>query len=183
VGFYERSIAMSREIGEPFLEIMGLENLGATYGWLGQLDKATPPLTTALKLAREIGEEVGQATIPENMGWVALLAGDDRNARERFSDSLARYRALGMKPPSLLVCLAVLKARAGDRVGGLEWLGLSRAAATASHNLKQILRLVDQFLPELSEGLEPGAVEAALERGGKLDLDAVFEAVYEDWKA
>jgi hypothetical protein len=180
VARYETSIALSREIGARFLEVMGLENLGGAYGWMGRIPEAEQALGSAVKLAREIGEEVGLATIPESMGWLALLAGNNEAARAHLVESLAHYRPLGMRPPAFLVLAAALEARIGDRARGLAWLGLARSRGEASGNRRQVQNLVGKFLPEMEKNLPPAEVEAALARGASLDPEQVFEEIFRE---
>jgi len=181
VDYYQRSLALARELGEPFLEGMALGNLGTAHGWLGKLDEATKFLEAALRIAHDTGEEVGQADIPEILGWVALLGGDNAEARRRLHESLVVYRRLDLKPPTLLISMAALEGRTGDRVRGLEWLGLCRALAERSHTRNQILLLVDRFLPELRDGVADADVEAALERGAALEIGEVYATIFSEW--
>jgi len=97
----------------------------------------------------------------------------DEDARAYLGRSLSRYRAVGTRPPWLLVLWAALEARAGRRERALECVGLARSLASV--NEAQIQLYSEILLPEIQGDLPEAEVQAAFERGARLDLDQVLD--------
>jgi predicted ATPase/DNA-binding SARP family transcriptional activator/Tfp pilus assembly protein PilF len=89
----ERSLAVSREAGEPLYVANALSNLGAIVLAAGDHDRAGALLEEAVPLARETGDARITALAVNNLGDHALTVGDYERAGPLFEESLALLRA------------------------------------------------------------------------------------------
>jgi len=170
---YERSQQLSREQGARDSECIATGNIGACLVQMGEMDRAETTLRGGLKLAEELKDDLQLANANENCGWLYVRMNRDEAARAHLGRSLSRYRAVGTRPPWLLVLWAALEARAGRRQRALEWVGLARALA--SMNLAQVQLYSEILMAEIQGDLPEAEVLAAFERGAHLDLDLVLD--------
>jgi serine/threonine protein kinase/tetratricopeptide (TPR) repeat protein len=170
---YERSQQISREQGSRDSECIATGNIGACLVEMGELDRAETTLRGGLKLAEELKDDLQLANANENCGWLYVRMHRDDDARAHLVRSLSRYRAVGTRPPWLLILWAALKARAAQRERALEWVGLARSHASVNEAQVQLYSKI--LLPEIQGDLPEAEVLAALERGARQDLDQVLD--------
>jgi len=170
---YERAEQLAREAGARDLESIATGNIGACLVQMGELDRAEATLRGALRLSEELDDDHQLANANENLGWLYVRMIRDEAARAHLGRSLSHYRAIGTKPPWLLILWATLEARSGRRERALEWVGLARSHASA--NEAQVQFYSDVVFPEIQGDLPEAEVQAAFERGARLDLDLVLD--------
>lgn len=170
---FQRSEQLSREQGARDAECIATGNIGATLVEMGELDRAESTLRGALKLAEELGDNLQLANANENFGWLYVRMRRDADARAHLGRSLSCYRTTGTKPAWLLILRAALEARSGRRERALEWVGLARSHASANEAQLQLYSGI--LMPEILGDLSEAEVQAAFERGARLDLDQVID--------
>ena len=94
IDFYEQSLALAREIGNPSGEANSLGNLGLAYYNLGQYERALDFYEQSLALAREIGNSNGEASSLNNLGNVYDSLGQYERALDFHQQSLALAREI-----------------------------------------------------------------------------------------
>jgi len=112
IEFYDRSIAMFREVGNQHFTAVGLYFLGRAHVSAGHHDQARGLLEESLPIFRKIGEKRNEADALGMLGIVALRQGDRETATAHLVASLK------------------LKADIGDRRGMCESLEAFASVAT-----------------------------------------------------
>jgi serine/threonine protein kinase/predicted ATPase len=174
---YEQALRIVRELGERTMETAIVGNMGAGHVQTGDLERAEPRLKEALTLSRQLGDAMTQANAHENLAWYHIVAGQDANARSHLREALSHYRNAGVLPSWLLILMAVVEARAGQRTRALEWVGLARSSASAFES--QIRTYSNKHLPEILGDLPESQAREAFDRGAALNLEQVME----EWRA
>jgi len=95
IDFYEKALAISREIGYLLGEGTDLVNLGNSYSNLGDLRKAIDFYEKALAIFREIGDRRGEGYSLGNLGAAYFNLGDPRKAIEFYEKALDISREIG----------------------------------------------------------------------------------------
>jgi len=90
--FYERSLAISREIGDRQGVASTLQGLGAVAQIHGDYVSARSYYEQGLTVRREIGDKQGMATSLQGIATVALIQRDYATARELFEEALTAHR-------------------------------------------------------------------------------------------
>jgi tetratricopeptide (TPR) repeat protein len=93
-----RAIAAATQLSKPLDEANALHERGQLYRLSGALAGAEDDLLKALEIYREIGGEageIGEAHVLDTYGVVLDQRKRRAEARNRFDESLARYRRLG----------------------------------------------------------------------------------------
>jgi len=169
---YERSLEIAREQGARAAEDIAAGNLFACLVQMGELERAERVLPSVLKRAEDLGDHMRLAHANENYAWLLVRQGRDDAARARLCNGVAHFRAIGTKPPWMLILFAVLEARAGRRDRALECVGLARALAVA--NPMQIDIYSRTHMSEIQGDATEAEIAAAYERGAALDLDQML---------
>jgi tetratricopeptide (TPR) repeat protein len=94
---YERSLEISREIGEKGLVSTNLNNLANLLQVKGDLERAWKMREEALTISRELGEKRTVARLLSNMGGEQERRGELPRARELFEECLSTYQAVNDK--------------------------------------------------------------------------------------
>ncbi len=171
---YEESILAGKD-RDPSLEQMALGNLGTNFTLMGRFAEAGRSLEASLKMTRQFHLPFDEAGVMENLGFLELRRGDDAAAERWLQASLAEYRKQEDVPPTLLIMLAVLESRQGDRRRALAWFGLARSRPASQ--VRQIPMLIDLFLPEVRGELSIEEAEFLMDAGAALDFDAVCDEI------
>ena len=90
----ERSLRLSREVGNREHEGSNLNNLGVCYKELGDYEKGILYLTQALDIQRETNDKRGEAIVLNNLGGCYLLSGDLTKAEDLYQQSIVLRRAV-----------------------------------------------------------------------------------------
>jgi predicted ATPase/class 3 adenylate cyclase len=87
--FFERSLAIWRELGDKSEQARDLNSLGITHNQLGHIDTARFLLEKSIALAREIGSDFRLAIALCNLGQVESAAGRSDRATQVLQEALA----------------------------------------------------------------------------------------------
>ena len=68
--YYEKALAISKEIGDKNGEASAYRDLGIVFSYLGEYDKAAKYLQEALVIQKQIGDKQGEAEKYGNLGNV-----------------------------------------------------------------------------------------------------------------
>jgi tetratricopeptide (TPR) repeat protein len=97
IEYYEKALAVAREIGDKSGQGNALGNLGIAYKNLGEARKAIEYYEKALAVAREIGDKSGQGNALGNLGIAYKNLGEARKAIENYEKALTIAREIGDK--------------------------------------------------------------------------------------
>ncbi|MBN1955880.1 MAG: tetratricopeptide repeat protein, partial [Anaerolineae bacterium] len=169
---YQQSLALARQSGARQSEAATLNCLGETARLRQDYETAQQYYRDALDIFREIDNKVNVATTLANLGHAASAAGDHATAIPHYREALRITTDIGSLPTALdcLVGLAGALARGGQPGRALTCLGMALNHAATQNDSRA---LGEQSLAELRTQLSPEEVEAGLERGKALQLEAV----------
>jgi tetratricopeptide (TPR) repeat protein len=173
---YQESLAIRTAIGDRWGVASCLSNLGWVAHLQGDLAGARARYEESLVIVRAIGDRRGTAIVLNNLGFTLCELHDDDVAAECFDQALRIATEIGAAPLALelLVGLARLRARAGQPEPAAELLGLALRHPASNSDVKIQVEL---FLGQLADVLAPELLEAAIVRGGELELEAVVAEI------
>lgn len=87
-GYFERSLVIWQELGDPWGEAVALSSLGALHGELGHYETAHAHLRRSLDLRRALGDQSGVYIALANLGENHRRMGDLDAASGRFEQAL-----------------------------------------------------------------------------------------------
>ena len=93
----DKSLVITKEIGDRNGEATCYSNLGTVYGSVGEYEKAREHLEKSLVITKEIGDRNGEATCYSNLGNVYLSVGEYEEASHYNKKSLAISRKIDDK--------------------------------------------------------------------------------------
>jgi tetratricopeptide (TPR) repeat protein len=183
VYYYKGDIDKALIVGDHLIKMYRAMNsmhyLSDTYGnqgvllWSqGRFTEAIPLLEKALELDIRLGKEQNEATTLITMGYCYAGLNEDDTAEFYLLLALRRTNALNAVPLVLdaLSGIASLWAKRGDHARAAEVYGLALSHPSTDTDLKHTVNpLIDALRPHL----DAAALDAALERGKTLDLDAL----------
>jgi len=189
VYYYKGDIEKALEIGEQLIKTYRAMNsmhfLSDTYGnqgvllWSqGRYREAIPILEQALELDAHLGKEHNEASTLITLGYCYAGLDEDDMAEFYLRTALQRTRAINAVPLVLdaLSGIASLWAKRGDGARAAEVYGLALSHPATDTDLKHtVTPLIDALRPHMNAA----ALEAALERGKSLDLDALVAQTLE----
>lgn len=173
--YYHEALATFKEIGAQFAVAVSLNNLGMVQITRNDYDHARDYFIQSLATFRIINHEFGIAMVLTELGYVYLHLGQV-DADKTLTEALRRALHLDSTPLVLylLVGFAHLSLQAGAADMAAELAGLADQHEAKDSEVQ--LRL-DQLQPKLDAALAPDALATALQRGARLDLDAVVAAL------
>jgi tetratricopeptide (TPR) repeat protein len=119
----ERSLAVSRELGDREQQASELSSLGVTYRVLGHLDTARALLKESVEISREIGSDARLSMALTNLGQVESAAGDLDSARQALREALEldteRADPVGMAIDQQSLAVVSLRAGRAEEARGL----------------------------------------------------------------
>jgi hypothetical protein len=83
--YLKERISHDRAAAEPTSVSIGLRNLAACLGYLGEIDPALGVAARAAALAMEIDDRTGTRRSAAHCGWLLMLAGETRAAEEQLA--------------------------------------------------------------------------------------------------
>ncbi len=95
IQFYEKALAIDKEIGDRRNEGIELGNLGLAYSHLGQVEKAIQFYEKALAIAQEIGDRGGEGAWLGNLGNAYSDLGQVEKAIQYYEKALAIAQETG----------------------------------------------------------------------------------------
>ena len=173
---YREALGLAQELGDRGLVSMVTANIADVYLDQGEYQAALQDARASLKLAEEIGSRYMAASGHWAIGRAQIGLEEYPSAGERLKKSLQLSKELGSTAAILVVLSEYgrLKAREGDRMGALSLLGL----ASANPGLDAYgRRRVNHVLAEVRREVPEREVQAGLEGGMKLDLEAVVNGL------
>jgi tetratricopeptide (TPR) repeat protein len=176
---YQRGLDLAVEIGDRNLRAMLTGNVAEIHYLQGDFASAKRLSERALALAQEAANDSLVASARFWLGASLLRLGEVQQARLHMEEALRM--ALAMRADSALVFIlpeyARLWAGQGEATKAVEWIGLARHHP-ASDSIGR--RYAEQVLSEIRGDLSEDEVQAALQRGAKLDLDDVINSLLEE---
>lgn len=172
-GYWEEGLAMAQKIGDRQAMADMLNNLGyINHHHLGNLEKAERYYQESLSIGREIGHRQGATSTLSNLGHLHVLRDEHDLAWKYLREALSESTAIGVAPLTLdaLVGVARLRAETGQQASAAELLGLALNHPAVEVDSAQAAETV---LAGLREVLPAEELDAAVERGKTMDLDAV----------
>jgi predicted ATPase len=170
--YYQESLEVRRQAGDRWGSAITLGNLGEVAAAQKDYAAAARYHQQALTIAEELGYAQVSATCLGGLGYDAAGVGDAESAQRYLQQALSLAATIDADPITLsvLVGFARLKALVGQPVRAAEWLGLAMVHQASETDVQQ---RVQSVLADLRAALPAGDLDAALERGAKLDLDEV----------
>ncbi len=170
--YHAQSQAVFREIGDQWGVNAGFINLGETVRQQGRYREAVEYLEEALPISRELGTRRSEAIALLNLGSVYAEMEEAEPAWRYLGESLEAALAIGSLAAALegVVAVALLLTQADQPEPAAELVGLVQAHSALN---AEIAKYVAPVLDRLRQALPADRLEAALERGASLELNAV----------
>jgi tetratricopeptide (TPR) repeat protein len=176
IRYFEDALGLCRSFGERRGIAMALDNLGYALSLQQDYDRAFGYLEESLELAEAIRDRQRIAAILLNMGHVSKDKGEADRARAFYLRALRQARDIGATP-TILEILVGLAEISPNQPDALRWLGLVQNHAAATDAIRS---LIDPLLEKLKARLSDEDVQAGLESGRSLHLDALLEQLIEN---
>jgi tetratricopeptide (TPR) repeat protein len=122
--YHAQSLALYREVGDPWGTASALLGLGRAQRSIGALEEAEQTLTTSLALHRQMGNRHGESATLATLGGVAMIGARFEEAEDRIE------RSLSITPASDVFSTAF----------ALGWLGATRMQAGRFSEAEEPLR-------------------------------------------
>jgi tetratricopeptide (TPR) repeat protein len=171
---YQTCYDIRKEYGDPEGMAVSLKNLGRVATLEGDPKEAKRLYEESLVLYKDIGDRGGLATTYTGLGAALCALGEFEAAQAQLRRGLKIAADTHILPLllSVLAGFGELLAQYGDSDQGFEILGLILHHASSSHETKEEVRaMLERF-----ENASP----SALERGAKLELNAVVQELLAD---
>jgi tetratricopeptide (TPR) repeat protein len=170
---YKQGLKIARETDERQIVADLLNNLGYLYHHsIGNLEKAKRCYQESSLIEKEIDHRGGATNTRINLGQLYILLGDHKIAWEYLLEALIESVAIGAVPLTLdaLVGVVQLQTEVGQFIWAAEILGmvLSHPALEVDSN-----KQAELALDRLRKVVDSEQLEAAMERGKMVQLDAV----------
>ncbi len=164
---------MVQEMGDRQVMADTLNNLGyINHHHLGNLEKAEQYYQQSLSIGQEIGHRHGATSTLSNLGHLYVLMGEHATAWHYLRQALSESTDIGVAPLTLdaLVSVAQLRAETGQGESAAELLGV-----VLNHPSVEVdsVQVAETILAGLRKALPAKQIEAAIERGKTLKLEAV----------
>jgi predicted ATPase/DNA-binding SARP family transcriptional activator len=171
--YWKEGLTMVQEMGDRQAMADMLNNLGyINHHHIGNLEKAKQYYQESLSIGQEIGHRHGTTSTLSNLGHLHVLRGEYTLAWSYLHKALSESTAIGVIPLTLdaLVGVAQLRAETGQGDSAAELLGLA-----LNHPAMEVsgAQVAETILAGLRETLPTKQIEAAMERGRAMELDAV----------
>jgi CHAT domain-containing protein/Tfp pilus assembly protein PilF len=92
---YHEALGLYRRASDRKVEADILNNIGAVYWSLGEMQKALEKYNEALPISRAVGDRRGEAITLGNIGLIYRLLGEMQKALEKYNEALPIKRAVG----------------------------------------------------------------------------------------
>ncbi len=166
--FFERSLAIWRELGDQIQQARELNSLGISYHHLGQMDTARSVLEESIAIARALGNQGRLATALSNLGQLESAVGNFDRAAQALEEALAIDQGTGDVFGVAVdqQSLAMVSLRAGRPREASEMLSRILDYVISSGDpdfLANVLELSACITAELGEGLQAARLVGAAE--------------------
>jgi predicted ATPase/class 3 adenylate cyclase len=173
--FFERSLAIWRQLGDQVQQARELNSLGISLHHLGQMDAARSVLEESIAIARELGHQRRLATALSNLGQLESATGHFDRATQALEEALAIDQGSGDVFGVAVdrQSLAMVSLRAGRPREASQMLARILDYVISSGDpdfLANVLELCACITAELGDGLRAarliGAAEAIRQKSG-----------------
>jgi CHAT domain-containing protein/Tfp pilus assembly protein PilF len=159
---FNKALPISREVGDRSGEATTLNNIGAAYRSLGEIQKALEKYNEALSIFQAVGDRRSEANMLNNIGSIYSLMGEIQKALDKHNKALFINQTVGERSleASILNNLGRVYNSSGERQKALEKynealpilraIGDRRGEAATLHNTG----LVYNSLGEIQKALE-----------------------------
>ena len=171
--YYEQGLRMAREIDNRLIVADLLNNLGyINHHNIQNLEKAKRCYQESLSIAREIDHRSGATSTLINLGQLNILLGEHQVALKYLREALIETVAIGAVPLTLdaLVGVAQQQIEVEQYASAAELLGLVLSHPALEIDVSQV---AESVLGRLRKVMLAEELEAAMERGKIMELDAV----------
>jgi tetratricopeptide (TPR) repeat protein len=171
--YWEEGLTMVQETGDRQTMADMLNNLGyINHHHVGNLEKAKQYYQESLSIGQEIGHRHGVTSTLSNLGHLHVLLGEHELAWSYLRKALNESTAIGVAPLTLdaLIGVAQLRAETGQGDSAAELLGVALNHPAVEVDSAQV---AETILAGLRKALPTKQLEAAMERGKTLELEAV----------
>ena len=174
--YYQEGLDLAAEIGDRGQRAMLTGNMAQVHYLKGDFTSAKRLSERGLALAREVGSDFLTVGGLWGIGTAQVRLGELEQARPLMQEALRMAVAMGSDAAKLsaLPEYARLSAIEGNQERGLEWIGLTLHHPTSNYDVQ---RDAARVLSEIRGDLSEDEVQAALQRGAKLDLDGVIKSL------
>jgi serine/threonine protein kinase/tetratricopeptide (TPR) repeat protein len=171
---YQQGLDLVVEIGDRHLRAMLTQNVAEIHYLQGDFAAAKRLSQRAMALAQEAANDSLAAGSRFWLGVSMLRLGEAEQARLHMDEALRMVAAMRWDPAMVysLPEYARQWAGSGDVIKAVEWIGLALHHPASDFVSR---RYTQQVLGEIRGDLSEPEVQAALERGAKLDLDALIQ--------
>ncbi len=174
--YFEQALTMCKSIGDRRGVALALENIGFVAQLQGDYVKATRYLEESLLIARVIGNRQGSANTLLNLGHLATAQGDKERASDFYYDALQIAHEIEALPVMLEVLCGLARLES-DKSTALRWLGVVLSHPATSQDTRD---MVGQVLEELRITYTPEEIEAGIDDGKNMELEAVVVKLLEE---
>ncbi|MCP4544085.1 MAG: tetratricopeptide repeat protein [Chloroflexi bacterium] len=176
---FTESLALCREMGDRRGVAVRLTNLGELARLQGDYATAQHHSQQALEIFEELGAQQSLAVTLGNLGHVSVAMGDHVAAAPYYHKAIQIAMTVGAIPAALeaLAGLVGVLAQSGQAERALELLGLVQHHPALD---SEIRRIIEPILADLRAKLPQDVVDAALEQGKSLELEAVVAEIFKD---
>jgi hypothetical protein len=164
------ALEIARRVGDPWVRLGPLINLGRALVAVQQCDVAKTHLHEAGELARELGDQVLESAALQTLGMAAMAEGSLGSAARHLEESLGLGESVGER----VVAATTLEASAG------------LLAATDPSRAARVLGAVEAHRQDhgaVREGVDQPAYERAVDVARAALGEASFAAAWADGRA
>jgi tetratricopeptide (TPR) repeat protein len=167
--FYERSLAIERELDYKPGIAKGLHQVGVVHQEQGDVEAARACYEQSLEIAKETEDRAGMALPLHQLGLLHLSQNDDAAAQERFEQALAVFKELGDRAGIATAQhqLGVLNQKLGDHI-------------SARDCYEESLKISEELGDKSGIASTLGELGRLLEKEG--DLEHAVQVVMQAWR-
>jgi serine/threonine protein kinase/tetratricopeptide (TPR) repeat protein len=173
---FQEALVLARRAGHRGREATILGNLGVNAYFRKNIPAAIEYHVSALALERDMGNRTNLLYDLSNLAGLHILLNAENNALPYLIEMIQLARRLGHAPfvVDAVVLMGKIKRNQGDLATALTYFGGQWFHPTFSNNDRDSLA---QYLAEMRTelGLSEAEVQAGLEKGRDLDIDAVID--------
>jgi hypothetical protein len=170
---------IAEELGDRTIIAMLTGNGGFTAMFLGDHEGSKQAALRAMGMARDVGSDYLLNSALAAVARLTIIEGNPEDAVELLDESMRISGAMGADSFQAFTLAEYARIRAieGEAEKGLEWIGLAKSYPGNEYWPRLYFeRVTNEIKGELSDE----EVEAAFERGSKLDLEEVVAELLEE---
>lgn len=172
---FQESLAAFEGMGDLRGVALSGGNIAETFQMMGRADESKPFVDLVLKTTRENQDAPMHAKALELLGRYHIIRNENPEGRKALLSAMRESVDLGIKPFTGLIQMAIAEAREGSRERALNWIGMVSVADV--WQAEELRANIKQAMPEIRGELTDAEVDAALEAGKALQVDAVLQEI------